>query len=96
MKDKLILILSFTTVFALGCATASVLVGGAEAQGPAAGQEQCAPFFLGQPISLTKPEKVDAALAENARLLPPGWHGVGGSGYQGSSYAMVIACRTGE
>jgi hypothetical protein len=94
VKDKLILILSFTTVFALGCATASVLVANAEAETPAAGQEQCAGFLLGQPVSLQKPDKVDAAITEHARILPPGWHAVGGSS-TGTPSALVIACRTG-
>ncbi len=96
MKDKLILILSFTTVFALGCATASVLVTGAKANSPSAGQEQCASFLLGQPVSLEKPDKLDANIAKQGRLLPPGWRGVGGAQWEGTPFAMVIACRTGE
>ncbi len=93
MKDKLIVILSLTTMFALGCAAASVLVPRAEA---APGQEECAAFYLGQPISLQKPEKVDATIAKQARVLPSGWHVVGGGSYPGASYVIAIACRIGE
>lgn len=89
MKDKLVLILSFTTVFALGCATASVVVTTAAAEPPPSGQEQCVWFNLGYVVKVDS-KKLDSDIATHARTLPPGWHAVGGS-YAGGS--AVLACR---
>jgi hypothetical protein len=89
MKDKLILILSFTTVFSLGCATATVLVATASAEPPPAGQEQCAAFQIGGTVGKNNE---DEGIAKHARTLPPGWRGVGG---QLGTPSVVFACRSG-
>jgi hypothetical protein len=90
VKDKLVLTLSFTTVFALGCATASVLVTTAGAEPPPAGQEQCIGLLVIGVVNLDHAD-AEAKIAERAKNLPPGWRAVGGS-YDNGRYS-VLACR---
>jgi hypothetical protein len=84
---KLTVILGMLGMFALGCATASVLVDTAEAT-PAAGSQQCASFdapYIGKKdIEKNKHE-------ETGTWLPEGWTAVGGGW---GAIPAVIACRT--
>lgn len=91
VKDKLVLTLSFTTVFALGCATASVLVSPAAAEPPPPGQEQCIGFMLSGVVNLDNAD-VESKVAKHAHNLPAGWHAVGGS-YDNGRHS-VVACRS--
>jgi hypothetical protein len=84
---RLTIILGMLGMFAVGCATASVLIDSAQAT-PAAGSQQCAAFEVPsvgkQDVEKNKHEEVGV-------WLPVGWTPVGvGMG----GIAVVVACRT--
>jgi uncharacterized membrane protein YedE/YeeE len=85
---KFTVVLGMLGVFALGCATASVLIDTAEAT-PPTGSQQCASFMIPwvgeNEIAKNKHE-------EKGTWLPAGWTPVGGATV--GSAPAVVACRT--
>jgi hypothetical protein len=84
---KLTVILGMVGVFALGCATASVLVDNAEAT-PPAGSTQCVAISIGW-ASSGDVEK--GKHEERATVIPAGWTPVGGA--SGGNQPAVVVCR---
>jgi hypothetical protein len=83
---KLTVILGMLGVFALGCATASVMIDRAEAT-PVSGSHECLAFE----ISYASKNDVEKGKHEGRGMyVPPGWTPVGG-GF--GPVAVVIACR---
>lgn len=89
MTKKLIITLAFLAVFALGCATGSVIISNAVAS-RVSGAEECA----GMVIVLVSPaEATSDVLSYNSTVLPPGWRAVGGTSHPNGLPAVVV-CRT--
>jgi hypothetical protein len=86
--NKLTMCFGFLGVFALGCATASILIEDASAT-PLSGTHHCAAF--GAPY-VNERDAAAGKADQNGRWLPEGWAPVGGANTQ--SIPVVIACRT--
>jgi hypothetical protein len=86
--NKLAISLGFMGAFALGCATASVLIDDVGAA-PASGTYNCTAFVVPY---LANANSVADGLAEKHNLwLPEGWTPVGGGST--ASNPVVVACR---
>jgi hypothetical protein len=89
MTNKVIATLALLTMFALGCATASVLVSNAKAS-RVSGAEEC----TGMVINLVDPaQATPEVLSADAVVLPPGWRAVGGTSHPNGMPAVVV-CHT--